>query len=172
MNRKTHKSICEQRKKHQRNDQLSNLKLNSLHHFGDEDKRTTLYTIIPCTCGRHRCAHLEASLQINVLHWLPAAIKRDRWRARPWWIMDDAFTYTQHRMLTMKNFSHEKRASAESWKCNEGSSFIAWAALSIITGPETGEGWKGDLEASIGYWLCTGMITRSSKRTVGRVTLS
>lgn len=98
MNRKTHKSICEQRKKHQRNDQLLNLKLNSLHHFGDEDKRTTLYTIIPCTCGRHRCAHLEASLQINVLHWLPAAIKRDRWRARPWWIMDDAFTYTQHRM--------------------------------------------------------------------------
>lgn len=66
--------------------------------------------------------------------------------------MDDAFTWhTRHRGLTMKNFSHEKRASAESWKCNEGSSFIAWAALSIITGPETREGWKEDLEASIGY---------------------
>lgn len=47
------------------------------HHFADQKINE-----LPCVhrnpdgvCGKHRWAHLEAGLQINVLHWLPAAIK-------------------------------------------------------------------------------------------------
>lgn len=131
----------------------------SLHHFTRiRDKRTTLrgYDI------RHRCcAHLEASLQINVLHWLPAAIKRAT-DGEPS-LMDMTMHSRIYAGITMKNFSHEKRASAESWKCNEGRSF------SRVGGFIDHHRNRGRLErrsrASIGYWLCTGMITRSSKRT-------
>lgn len=47
------------------------------HRFADQKINE-----LPCihrnpdgVCGKHRWAHLEAGLQINVLHWLPAAIK-------------------------------------------------------------------------------------------------
>lgn len=92
-----------------------------------EDKPTTNFVwciiYIPYAAGIGEWAHLEASLQINVLHWLPAAIKRGPMDGEAyWWIWHRCTMHSRGvRGLTMKKFSHEKRASAESCECSEGS---------------------------------------------------
>lgn len=137
-----------------------------------EDKPTTNFVwciiYIPYAAGIGEWAHLEASLQINVLHWLPAAIKRGPMDGEAyWWIWHRCTMHSRGvRGLTMKTFRMKSARQRNRASAAKGvGSFIAWAALSIITGPETGLEGGGSPSPSIGYWLCTGMITRSSKRT-------
>lgn len=90
-----------------------------------EDKPTilcTMYHIHP-VCGRHRWvspSRGEFANQCSTLTTGRNKTRADGWRGV---LMDMAWTMHSRgvRGLTMKKFSHEKRASAESCECSEGS---------------------------------------------------